>query len=106
MPNLEQHIYDLSHDDVVKELIDRCIIGRHQPFWLAAAQAINVMAERGYWCELKSPFSPGIDWSAGFTPHDTWIHINQMSGPYGPIAVLRAALLTAMRDEQEADDAR
>lgn len=107
MPDLKQYIYDLSHDEVVEKLIEREIIGEQKFIWLAAVQTINAMARRGYWCEIKSPFAPGDDWFAGFTPHNTTvIPVNQMHGSHGPIAVLRAALLAIMNKEQEAENVR
>jgi len=57
---------------------------------------IERMQQAGYWLSLKSPFRPGLDWHAGFTPHDMtgWNGRpdHEGSSDTAPLAVALAAL--------------
>lgn len=77
-------------------------MGPHQkPPWTtdidAAWQVVEKMQERGFWCEVKSPFSKEYpDWHAGFTRHmeTGWNGRpdHRGSGTTAPEAICRAAL--------------
>ena len=76
--------------------------------WEMAGNIIDTMAKHEYWCELHSPFSSNEKWFAGFTPHNTtgWNGVpdNYIGDQYGPVAIMRSALLTMLNQKQESDN--
>ena len=74
------------------------------PTNMTAAIGLSDSIQDRYWMELKSPFEPGCQWFAGFTPIGTtgWNGIpdNQMPGTVPARAITRAFIL-AMKENHE-----
>ena len=80
----------------------------HESNIKAAFEAVHFMIQKGYWCQMRTPFNNGDGFWCGFTPHNTsgwngtpdhWTCADNL-----PTAICRAFLKTMDEMEGLSDD--